>query len=288
MERLSSGLRINSAADDAAGVAIASRMNAEITGTQMAIRNAMDSQAMIDTAEGAHVEIESILQRMRELSVQSANDTYADSDRSNLQAELSQLQTEIDRISTATNWGGKSLLNGTSLSTATSHSDVATFQFQVGTGSSDVNSISLDIGAMSSSALGVGVGTAPAELGATDVSSDTSNAPANVSIEGNKVTITGKPSVGDIFKFDVNGTEISITYSVSDEYSDNLAGLSSQLKAALDVKINDVETNPTLAGVTVVDNGDGSVSISQSTSPTIDTPTNTMQTITVLWILAAM
>ena len=106
MERLS-GLRINSAVDDAAGVAIASRMNAEITGTQMAIRNAMDSQAMIDTAEGAHVEIESILQRMRELSVQSANDTYADSDRSNLQAELSQLQTETDRISTATNWGGK-------------------------------------------------------------------------------------------------------------------------------------------------------------------------------------
>ena len=131
MERLSSGLRINSAADDAAGVAIASRMNAEITGTQMAIRNAMDSQAMIDTAEGAHVEIESILQRMRELSVQSANDTYADSDRANLQAELSQLQTEIDRISTATNWGGKSLLNGTSLSTATSHSDVATFSFRL-------------------------------------------------------------------------------------------------------------------------------------------------------------
>ena len=128
---------------------------------------------------------------------------------------------------------------------------------------------------MSSSALGVGVGTAPAELGPTDVASDTSNAPANVSIEGNKVTITGKPSVGDIFKFDVNGTEVSITYSVSDEYSDNLAGLSAQLKAALDVKINDVETNPTLAGVTVVDNGDGSVSLSQSTSPTIDFPTNT-------------
>ena len=96
----------------------------------------------------------------------------------------------------------------------------------------------------------------------------------HVSIEGNKVTITGKPSVGDVFKFDVNGTEISITYSVSDEYSDNLAGLSAQLKAALDVKINDVETNPTLAGVTVVDNGDGSVSAyaephrQQSTLPT--------------------
>ena len=140
MERLSSGLRINSASDDAAGVAIASRMNAEITGTNMAIRNAMDSQAMIDTAEGAHVEVESILQRMRELAAQSANDTYSDSDRTNLQAELSQLQTEVDRIAMATNWGGKGLLNGTSLSTPSgSHGDKKTFQFQVGTGRATVN-----------------------------------------------------------------------------------------------------------------------------------------------------
>ena len=275
MERLSSGLRINSASDDAAGVAIASRMNAEITGTNMAIRNAMDSQAMIDTAEGAHVEVESILQRMRELSVQSANDTYSDTDRANLQAELSQLQTEVDRIAQATNWGGKSLLNGTSLSTASSHSDVAKFQFQVGTGSSKVNSIDVSIGAISSGALGIGVGNAAAALGNASVTSSTEEAPASISIEGGKVAIAGKPEVGDVFKFDVNGTEISITYSVSDEYADNLGGLSAQMKAALDVKINDVASNPSLAGVSVSDNGDGSVTLTQSTSPTIDLPTNT-------------
>lgn len=275
MERLSSGLRINSASDDAAGVAIASRMNAEITGTNMAIRNAMDSQAMIDTAEGAHVEVESILQRMRELSVQSANDTYSDTDRANLQAELSQLQTEVDRIAQATNWGGKSLLNGTSLSTASSHSDVAKFQFQVGTGSSKVNSIDVSIGAISSGALGIGVGNAAAALGNASVTSSTEEAPASISIEGGKVAIVGKPEVGDVFKFDVNGTEISITYSVSDEYADNLGGLSAQMKAALDVKINDVASNPSLAGVSVSDNGDGSVTLTQSTSPTIDLPTNT-------------
>ena len=78
MERLSTGLRINSAADDAAGSAITSRLTAEIKGTNQAIRNAMDAQAMIETAEGAHIEVESILQRMRELAVQAANDTNGD------------------------------------------------------------------------------------------------------------------------------------------------------------------------------------------------------------------
>ena len=91
MERLSTGKRINSAADDAAGVAITSRLTAEIKGTNQAIRNAMDGQAMIDTAEGAHSEVESILQRMRELAVQSANETNTSSDRTSLQTELDQL-----------------------------------------------------------------------------------------------------------------------------------------------------------------------------------------------------
>jgi len=111
MERLSTGKRINGASDDAAGVAIASRLTAEIKGTNQAIRNSMDAQAMIDTAEGSHKEIESILQRMRELAVQAANDTNDASDRTNLQAELTQLSTEIDRISETTTWAGQKLLN---------------------------------------------------------------------------------------------------------------------------------------------------------------------------------
>ena len=98
MERLSTGKRINSAANDAAGIAISSRLTSEIKGTNQAIRNAMDAQAMIDTAEGAHEEIENILQRMRELAVQSANDTNSGVDRTNLNTELNQLSAEIDRI----------------------------------------------------------------------------------------------------------------------------------------------------------------------------------------------
>ena len=88
MARLSSGKRINSASDDAAGVAISSRLSAEIRGTDQAIRNSLDGQALIDTAEGAHKEIENILQRMREVTIQASNDTNNDQDRANLQAEI--------------------------------------------------------------------------------------------------------------------------------------------------------------------------------------------------------
>ena len=106
MERLSTGKRINSAADDAAGVAIASRLTSEIRGTNQAIRNAMDGQALIDTAEGAHKEVENILQRMRELSVQASNATNSAGDRNNLTAEFVALRTEIQRIADTTSWAG--------------------------------------------------------------------------------------------------------------------------------------------------------------------------------------
>ena len=123
MERLSTGKRINSAADDAAGVAIASRLTSEIRGTNQAIRNAMDGQALIDTAEGAHKEIENILQRMRELAVQGSNGTNNADDRANLTAEFAALRTEIQRIADTTTWAGQSLLNGASQ---------VSFKFQIG------------------------------------------------------------------------------------------------------------------------------------------------------------
>lgn len=111
MERLSTGKRINTAADDAAGVAIASRLTSEIRGTNQAIRNASDAQAFIDTAEGAHDEVVNILQRMRELTVQAANDTNGAADRTAIQDELTALTAEIDRIGAVTTWAGKKLLN---------------------------------------------------------------------------------------------------------------------------------------------------------------------------------
>ena len=147
MARLSSGKHINSASDDAAGVAIASRLYAKIRGTKQAIRNALHSQSLINTVESAHKEVENLLQRMRELAVQSANDTNSDQDRSNLQAEMNALITEVDRISSATTWAGESLMTD---------ADGKTFYFQVGTAIGNENQIGVTIDAMSSSALGLG------------------------------------------------------------------------------------------------------------------------------------
>jgi flagellin len=113
MERLSSGLRINSAADDAAGLTIVSRMESQIRGLNQAIRNASDGISLSNTAEGAMEEIESMLQRMRELSVQAANTTYTDTDRQNLNMEVDQLVAEIDRIVGTTIFNDQKLLDGT-------------------------------------------------------------------------------------------------------------------------------------------------------------------------------
>jgi len=150
MERLSTGLRINSASDDAAGVAIASRLSSEIRGINQAIRNAGDAQALIDTAEGAHSEIENILQRMRELAIQAANDTNSSNDRTNIQTEIDQLAEEIDRISSVTTWAGNNLLNGTGSANTT-----ASFAFHIGQGDASADSITVSIDAVDSSSLGL-------------------------------------------------------------------------------------------------------------------------------------
>lgn len=151
MARLSTGKRINSASDDAAGVAISSRLSAEIRGTDQAIRNSLDGQALIDTAEGAHKEIENILQRMREVAVQSANDTNNGQDRANLQAEMEAMVTEIDRIAGTTTWAGANLMDA---------SAGTTFSFQVGSATGAQNQIAVSISSMNATGLGVGDGTA--------------------------------------------------------------------------------------------------------------------------------
>ena len=112
LQRLSSGLRINSAKDDAAGLAIADRMTAQIRGINQATRNANDAISLAQTAEGALVETTNALQRIRELAIQSANDTNSASDRSALQSEVSLLQQEINRIANTTQFNGKTLLDG--------------------------------------------------------------------------------------------------------------------------------------------------------------------------------
>lgn len=145
MEKLSSGLRINRAGDDAAGLAISEKMRAQINGLDQASRNAQDGISLIQTAEGALDETHSILQRMRELAVQSANDTNVEVDREELQKEVDQLAAEISRISDTTEFNQQTLLDG---------DFGATFHI----GANEGQNISLNIADMSSSALEVGVG----------------------------------------------------------------------------------------------------------------------------------
>jgi flagellin len=135
MEQLSTGKRINSASDDAAGLAIASKMTAQIRGLNQAVRNASDAISMIQTAEGATSEISNMLQRMRELAVQAANDTNSTSDRSSLNAEFTALRSEIDRIAATTQWNGFNVLDG-------SAGSGGSVTFQVGANSGGSNAVS--------------------------------------------------------------------------------------------------------------------------------------------------
>src|SRR5210317_2274414 len=113
MERLASGKRINSARDDAAGLAIAARMENQISGLNQAVRNANDAISLVQTAEGALQETTNILQRIRELSIQSAGGAPSNADRVNLHKEVEQLQEELGRIANTTRFNGEILLNGT-------------------------------------------------------------------------------------------------------------------------------------------------------------------------------
>lgn len=146
MERLTSGKRINSAADDAAGLSIANRMTSQVKGLDQAVRNANDGISMIQTAEGALDESANILQRMRELAVQSANGTYDSGNRGTLNAEVDQLKAELDRIADTTSFNGQKILDGS----------LGEIDLQVG---SDANqTISFEVGAMDAKGLGSGGG----------------------------------------------------------------------------------------------------------------------------------
>ncbi|WP_321276204.1 flagellin [Thiomicrorhabdus indica] len=118
MERLTSGLRINKAADDAAGLAVATGMTTQIKGTDQAIRNANDSIGMLQTLDGATEEVVNMLQRMRELGVQSMNGTYNNDNRKQMQAEFSQLQEEIQRVADTTKFNGMNIMNASSFGSA--------------------------------------------------------------------------------------------------------------------------------------------------------------------------
>ena len=158
MERLSSGKRINSAKDDAAGLAISSSMTSQIRGMTQAVRNANDGISMAQTADGALDEVTNMLQRIRELAVQAASGTYQDSDRTNLQTEVTALASQITQITSNTKFNGVGLFTGSAGSSGT-------VTIQTGSSSSDTVSVDfsqLDLSAVSSVALGTSAGATAA------------------------------------------------------------------------------------------------------------------------------
>ena len=149
MERLSTGQRINSASDDAAGLAIGSRMTSQIRGLETGIRNANDAISMINTADGALIEVTNMLQRMRELALQASNGTTTSADRNYLSQEYVNLLGEIDRIAENTQWNGMTILNHTTAASSN-------FKFQVGANGGQT--IAVDFGDFSNSGSGVFAG----------------------------------------------------------------------------------------------------------------------------------
>ncbi|GAB3215305.1 flagellin N-terminal helical domain-containing protein [Pseudaeromonas pectinilytica] len=177
MERLSSGLRVNSAKDDAAGLSIATGMESQTRGLNQAIRNANDGISMAQTAEGAMDEMTNIMQRMRELAVQSANDTNSASNRASIQKEVDQLYSELDRIANTTQFNGVVLLNGSAGQT----------NLQIGANSGE--SLSFNIDAVTSKDLNLNAVSGLGELNGGRIDSTVAISANSITI--NDVTITG-------------------------------------------------------------------------------------------------
>jgi flagellin len=240
MERLSTGTQINSAADDAAGVAIASRLQVNITAMRKAMDNAGDAQGLLSTAEGGMVEIENILQRMRELMVQAGNDTLNSGDREKVGVELDQLTQEVDRIAATTTWAGETLFNGQNgakkLPTlATSTDDVNSLTFMIGGGTSQYDTIGFDLKALTAGALNIkGAPAAPTMTATvTDAAASANGIVASVnssSTTAGTVKITSGFNDGDQYSMKINGNVYAITADGSaDGYDDTNIGLMQQM-----------------------------------------------------------
>jgi flagellin len=195
MQRLSTGVRINSAKDDAAGLAISSKMTAQIRGLDQAVRNANDAVSLIQTAEGALVETTNMLQRMRELAVQSASDTNVTADRTALNEEFQQLKSEINRIGNNTQWNGTNILDKSFAGTTT-----GTFVFQVGANASQT--VSLAIG---------NYRTTGSSSGTAAVATTTGGGAAAAQVS--TITVGGTYATGDVISFNVG--EKSYNYTVT-------------------------------------------------------------------------
>ena len=197
MEQLSTGKRINSSADDAAGLAIASRMTAQINGLNQAVRNGNDAISLVQTVDGALIEVTSMLQRMRTLAVQSASDTNTTADRAALNTEFELLRTEIDRIGNNTQWNGENVLDQ-------SHSlGTGKYQFQVGANSDQTVDLTID----NYSTVGAGDGVL------TIATSSDAGGPGNTGGQVSTLVVSGTFVEGE--KYAVTVGDKSIVHTVT-------------------------------------------------------------------------
>ena len=275
MERLSSGLRINSAKDDAAGLAISTSMNSQITGLTQAVRNSNDGISMAQTAEGAMDEMTNILQRMRELSVQSANDTNSSENRAAIQEEVDQLHSELDRIADTTEFNGKKLLDGTMGST--------TLQI----GANEGQTLSFEIDSVTTNDLGLNGGLNKDELNSGRVTAATTGTAGDLLINGVDVATSDSASAVDIAKaINLDTAESGVTASAynvvqGDHESTTVTGVTSGMSiqvgtsgvttlGATSSMDNLVETiNRDVAGVTASLGDDGELIMTNDTGEDI-------------------
>ena len=199
MQQLSTGLRINGAKDDAAGLAIAAKMTSQIKGLDQAVRNANDAISMLQTADGAMVAVGDMMQRMRELAVQAANDTNVSTDRTALDSEFQALKTEIGRVGATTQWNGMNILDG-------SANGSGVFQFQVGANNTAAQQVSVTISSIAA--------TAAAQT--TSVDSTTTYSAASAK-QKSAFTLTGAtPVVGETVNLKLGDKTFSYTIQQSD------------------------------------------------------------------------
>lgn len=264
LERLSSGLRINSAKDDAAGLAISSRFTSQVSGLNQAVRNANDGISMLQTAEGSMQQVTSLLQSMRTLAVQASNDTNSTSDRASIQAQMDQLYAEIDRVASSTSFNGVNLLDGTGGSKT----------FQVGANADQTINVSLasvktqDLSLNGYSPLG--------SLNSGRIS--TSASTVGLTIDGTDITMAGATSAAaEAAAINTYTATTGVTATAYNTYrgQGNVTGVVSGLtingysvgsSASMNELVRNINRDVSgLTGVTAVLNSDGSITLSNTT-----------------------
>ncbi len=239
MQQLSTGLRINGAKDDAAGLAIASKMTSQIRGLDQAVRNANDGVSMLQTADGAMTAVGDMLQRMREIAVQSSSDTNVTSDRTALNTEYSALKTEIGRVASTTQWNGMNILDG---------SKTGGFTFQVGANNTSAQQINQTIASIGVTAAGTTTATTAATTAAAA-------AVAQVST----VTIAGTAAAGEHVALTFGTQSYDYTITAADVSSataaTNYASIATNMFTALstntELSSNFTFTNGTAGALTM-------------------------------------